>query len=111
MGRTSSTTPQGTLELLILRALADAPLHGVGVARRVEVLTRGEFRIPFGSLFPALHRLEGAGWLAAQWDASEHNRRAKFYTLTKAGRRRLATETAEWRRLVLVMTAALEAEP
>ena len=108
MARTSGTTPQGTLDLLILRALADEPLHGVGVARRVEQLTRGEFRIPFGSLFPALHRLQGSGWLAAQWDLSEHNRRAKFYTLTKAGRRRLAAETAEWRRLVLVMAAALE---
>jgi PadR family transcriptional regulator PadR len=109
MARTSACTPQGTLDLLILRALADTSRHGLGIARRVEQMTAGEFRVPFGSLFPALRRLEEAGWLAACWDASEHNRKAKFYTLTRAGRKRLDHETAEWQRLVVVMTRALEA--
>lgn len=109
MARTSASTPQGTLDLLILRALADSPRHGVAIARRVERLTEDAFRIPFGSLFPALRRLEEAGWLAARWDYSEHNRKARFYTLTRAGRKRLERETAEWQRLVMVMARALEA--
>lgn len=100
---------QGTLDLLILKALASGELHGLGVSRRIEQITGGTFRVQPGSLFPALHRLEEAGWLASVWQASENNRRAKFYTLTRAGRRQLGEETAQWNRIALAISRALEA--
>ena len=105
-----SKTPllQGTLDLLILKALALAELHGLGVSRRIEQTTRGTFQVKPGSLFPALHRMEEAGWLASSWGASENNRRAKYYRLTTTGRRQLAAETEEWTRVVSAMLAALE---
>lgn len=99
---------QGTLDLLILKALSLQPLHGLGVSRRVEQMTRGAYVIGPGSLFPALHRLEQRGWLSAIEGASENNRRARFYRLTAAGGRQLAAETEEWQRVVGVMRAALE---
>ena len=99
---------QGTLDLLILKALSLEPLHGLGVSRRVEQITRGAYRVGPGSLFPALHRLEQQGWLAASSGESENNRRAKYYRLTAAGRRQLAAETEEWTRVVGAMRAALE---
>jgi PadR family transcriptional regulator, regulatory protein PadR len=99
---------QGTLDLLILKALSLQPLHGLGVSRRIDQITRGAFVVGPGSLFPALHRLEERGWLEASWGESETNRRAKYYTITTAGRRQLATETAEWTRIVGAMAAALE---
>ena len=98
----------GTLDLLILKALSLQPLHGLGVARRVEQITSGAYSIGPGSLFPALHRLEEKGWLTAFSGESENNRRAKFYKLTAAGRKQLAVETEEWARVVGVMRAALE---
>ncbi|HVX38242.1 MAG TPA: PadR family transcriptional regulator [Gemmatimonadaceae bacterium] len=101
---------QGTLDLLILKALALQPLHGLGVSRRVEQITRGAYVVKPGSLFPALHRLEENGWLAADWGESENNRRAKFYKLTAAGRKQLAHEAAEWSRVAGAMHAALESE-
>src|SRR4029078_12500832 len=88
---------QGTLDLLILKSLALGELHGLGVSRRVEQLTRGTFDVGAGSLFPALHRLEGSGWLSSRWGVSENNRKAKFYRLTAAGRRQLDVETGEWK--------------
>jgi transcriptional regulator len=100
---------QGTLDLLILKALSLEPLHGLGVSRRVEQITRGAYTVGPGSLFPALHRLEEQGWLAASWGESENNRRAKFYRLTPAGRRQLTTESKEWHRVAGAMRAALEA--
>lgn len=100
---------QGTLDLLILKALSAGELHGLGVSRRVEQITQGTFVVQPGSLFPALHRLEEAGWLTSRWDASENNRRAKYYTLTKAGRRQLSTEAAHWNDIALAMARALEA--
>jgi len=100
---------QGTLDLLILKALASRQLHGLGVSRRIDQITGGTFVVQPGSLFPALHRLEEASWLASTWQASEHNRRAKYYTLTKSGRRQLGDETAEWNRIALAMSRALEA--
>jgi PadR family transcriptional regulator PadR len=100
---------QGTLDLLILKALASGPLHGLGVSRRIEQLTAGTFVVQPGPLFPALHRLEEAGWLTAAWEASENNRRAKYYTLTKTGRRQLGEETAQWHRIALAIARALEA--
>ena len=99
---------QGTLDLLILKALSLQPLHGLGVSRRVEQMTRGAYVIGPGSLFPALHRLEEKGWLVGTEGESENNRRAKYYQLTAAGRRQLRAETEEWQRVVGVMRAALE---
>lgn len=99
---------QGTLDLLILKALSLEALHGLGVSRRIEQITRGAFVVGPGSLFPALHRLEERGWLEAAWGESEANRRAKYYRLTTSGRRQLATETAEWTRIAVAMSAALE---
>lgn len=99
----------GTLDLLILKALSLEPLHGLGVARRVEQITQGAYSIGAGSLFPALHRLEDRGWLAGFDGQSENNRQAKFYKLTAAGRRQLATETDTWARVVDVMRVALDA--
>jgi transcriptional regulator len=100
---------QGTLDLLILKALAAGELHGLGVSRRVEQITGGTFRVQPGSLFPALHRLEEAGWLASTWQPSENNRRAKWYRLTAAGRRQLGEETAHWNAIALAIARALEA--
>jgi PadR family transcriptional regulator, regulatory protein PadR len=100
---------QGTLDLLVLKALALGELHGLGVASRVEQLTGGTFRVGPGSLFPALHRMEEAGWLASTWGASENNRRAKYYRLTSAGHRQLATETGEWNRVSAAISTALQA--
>ena len=99
---------QGTLDLLILRTLALAPNHGLGIARRIEQVTRGTFQVKPGSLFPALHRLEERGWLAAEWGDSENNRRAKYYRLTPSGRRRLKAETESWQRIALAIGRALE---
>jgi transcriptional regulator len=100
---------QGTLDLLILKALSLQPLHGLGVSRRIDQITQGAYTVGPGSLFPALHRLEEKGWLAGSEGESENNRRAKFYRLTPAGRRQLAVETDEWTRVVSAMRAALEA--
>jgi PadR family transcriptional regulator, regulatory protein PadR len=100
---------QGTLDLLILKALSAGELHGLGVSRRVEQITGGTFSVQPGSLFPALHRLEEAGWLTSNWQPSENNRRAKYYQLTKAGRRQLGQETAQWQRISMAIGKALEA--
>src|SRR5437667_2829121 len=109
MAKRDTALLQGTLDLLILKALATGELHGLGVSRRIEQITRGTFVVRPGSLFPALHRLEEAGWLASTWQPSENNRRAKYYELTRAGRKRLSDETSEWNRIALAMARALEA--
>jgi PadR family transcriptional regulator, regulatory protein PadR len=98
---------QGTLDLLILKALTLQQLHGMGVSRRIAQITGGAFDVKAGSLFPALHRLEQAGWLTSSWSQSETNRRAKFYALTKAGKRQLHTESERWERISLAMATAL----
>lgn len=98
---------QGTLDLLILKALALQELHGMGIARRIAQVTNGTFDVKPGSLFPALHRMEQAGWLNSSWGESETNRRAKFYSLTKAGRRQLQTESERWERISVAMASAL----
>src|SRR5437773_722918 len=98
---------QGTLDLLILKALAAGALHGLGVSRRIDQITRGTFVVQPGSLFPALHRLEEAGWLSSDWQPSENNRRAKYYALTKAGRRQLGEEVAQWNHIALAISRAL----
>ena len=109
MSQPRASLLQGTLDLLILKALSARELHGLGVSRRVEQITGGTFVVQPGSLFPALHRLEESGWLTSQWEASENNRRAKYYSLTKAGRRQLGESTEQWNRVALAMRKALEA--
>jgi PadR family transcriptional regulator, regulatory protein PadR len=99
---------KGTLDLLVLKALALGPLHGLGVSNRIEQITRGTFQVKPGSLFPALHRLEEAGWLTSTWGESENNRRAKYYRLTKAGQRQLRAETEDWQRISLAIANALQ---
>ncbi len=99
---------RGTLDLLILKALSLEPLHGVGISRRITQITRGAFQVSFGSLFPAVHRMEQEGWLEAEWRASENNRRAKYYRLTSSGRAQLKAEERDWKQLVRIMTAAVE---
>ena len=110
MPRSDAATPllQGTLDVLVLKALTLGELHGLGVARRVEQLTRGAYVVKPGSLFPALHRLEERGWLESEWGESENRRKAKYYRLTRAGRRQLAAETAAWERVAAVVTLALQ---
>jgi PadR family transcriptional regulator PadR len=104
-----ATLLQGTLDLLILKALAAGDLHGLGVSRRIEQITNGTFVVQPGSLFPALHRLEEAGWLTSTWESSENNRRAKYYSLTRTGRKQLGEETENWNRISLAIAQALEA--
>jgi transcriptional regulator len=104
-----ATLLQGTLDLLILKALSAGAQHGLGVSRRIEQVTGGTFSVQPGSLFPALHRLEEAGWLSSEWQPSENNRKAKYYTLTRTGRRQLGEETAQWKEISLAIARALEA--
>jgi transcriptional regulator len=98
---------QGTLDLLILEALRSSELHGLGISRRIEQTTNGTFQVKPGSLFPALHRMEHAGWLASSWGQSENNRRAKFYRLTRVGRRQLDVEIKQWERISMAIAYAL----
>jgi PadR family transcriptional regulator, regulatory protein PadR len=98
---------QGTLDLLVLKSLALGEMHGLGISRRIEQITKGAFCPQPGSLFPALHRLEEQGWLTSNWGESETNRRAKYYKLTKAGRRQLDEEVKEWNRISTAIGLAL----
>jgi PadR family transcriptional regulator, regulatory protein PadR len=100
---------QGTLDMMILKSLALDQMHGLGISRRIEQLTKGTFQVKPGSLFPALHRMEEEGWLTSSWGESENNRRAKYYRLTKTGRRQLDSETQRWGRISLAIARALEA--
>ena len=99
---------RGSLDLLVLKSLSLEPLHGVGIFRRIQQITNQTIEVSYGSLFPALHRLEQRGWLDAEWRTSEHSRQAKYYRLTKAGRKELEREEREWRRIVEAVIAALE---
>ncbi len=98
---------QGTLDLLVLKSLALEPLHGMGIARRIEQMTNGTFVVKAGALFPALHRMEEAGWLTSSWGESETNRRAKFYRLTKSGKSQSQSQAERWERISLAMASAL----
>jgi len=100
---------QGTLDLLILKSLSLGEMHGLGIARRVEQITQGAFLVKPGSLFPALHRMEEAGWLVSSWGESENNRRAKYYRLSAAGRRQLRAESRIWDRISVAIATALQA--
>jgi len=104
-----TTLLQGTLDLLILKSLVTGELHGLAVSRRIQQITAGTFDVKPGSLFPALHRMEEEGWISSFWGDSENNRRAKFYRLTKPGRKQLEVETKRWDRISLAIAQALQA--
>src|SRR5262249_5062798 len=110
MGKGAELLP-GTLDMLILKAVSLKPLHGYGVLLRIGQISGGALDIPQGSLYPALYRLEAQGLISTEWGESENNRRAKYYTMTPAGRKRLREETANWNRLVDAISAALETRP
>jgi PadR family transcriptional regulator PadR len=106
----SSDILQGTLDMLVLRALHLGPVHGLGVSDRIKQITRGVFVVKPGSLFPALYRLEQNGWIEGHWGESENNRKAKYYTLTRSGRAQLTKEKREWNRAFSAVNRLLEAE-
>ena len=99
---------QGTLDLLILKSLIAGEMHGLGISRRIQQITDGTFVVKPGSLFPALHRMEEEGWISSSWGESANNRRAKYYRLSKAGRKQLEVETKRWGRISWAITQALE---
>jgi PadR family transcriptional regulator PadR len=100
--------PQGTLDLLILKALSLGPMHGWAISERIHQVSRATLQIPQGSLYPALHRLERRGWITAQWGASDNNRKAKYYALSRTGRRQLASEANDWARLTAAVALVLD---
>jgi transcriptional regulator len=100
--------PQGTLDLLILRILSREPMHGWGIMQRLRDLTDDVFQVTPGSLFPALQRIEERGWASGRWDISENNRKAKYYAITRAGRRQLVAEQAHWNTIALAVARVLE---
>jgi PadR family transcriptional regulator, regulatory protein PadR len=100
--------PQGTLDLLILKALSLQPMHGWAISERIHEVSRATLQIPQGSLYPALHRLERRGWIDAEWGASDNNRKAKYYSLTRAGRKQLAVESEDWARLTQAVRLVLD---
>jgi PadR family transcriptional regulator PadR len=107
MPATHIDLPQGTLDLLILRTLALGPQHGWGISERVQQISADVLRIQQGSLYPALHRLERKGWIKPRWGTSENNRRAKFYELTRSGRRRLEAEEDAWKKMTAAVAQVL----
>jgi PadR family transcriptional regulator PadR len=108
MGQKRTDLLRGTLDLLVLKALSLDPLHGVGISRRITQITEGAFQVSFGSLFPALHRMEERGWVEAEWRSSDNNRRAKYYRLTSTGRAQLKAEERQWNLVVRIMAAAVQ---
>jgi len=102
--------PQGTLDLMVLKALALGPLHGYGIVQRLDQITRGTFQINPGTVFPALRRLDTAGFVTGEWGMTETNRRARFYTITRSGRRHLEGQMKEWKRRALAVRRVLRAE-
>ena len=110
MDKPNTDVIQGTLDMLILKTLSLEPMHGFGIARRVEQISRGVFKVNPGSLLTALERLERAGWLNSEWRQTENSRRAKFYSLTRAGEKQLELETEEWTRRASAIARLLKAE-
>ena len=110
MGEPNTDVIPGTMDLLILKTLSLGPMHGFGITRRVEQISQGVFKVNPGSLLTALQRLERAGWLDAEWRETENSRRAKFYSLTRAGRKQCAIETEDWRRRATAVARLLAAE-
>ena len=110
MAKSQPDLLQGTLDLLILKTLALGPMHGWGISQRIQQISDDVLRVNQGSLYPALHRLENAGWIHAEWGASENNRQAKFYKLTRAGAKQLREETAQWERMAGAVARILAVE-
>jgi transcriptional regulator len=110
MRETQAEVLRGTLDLLILKTLTLAPMHGWGISQRLQQMSHGMFEINQGSLYPALQRLEQKRWIKAEWETSEHNRRAKYYQLTARGRRALGEEMEQWRRYVGMVALILDAK-
>lgn len=110
MSEPNTDVIQGTLDMLILKTLSLQPMHGFGIGRRIEQVSRGVFKVNPGSLLTALKRLERAGWLDSQWGRTENSRRAKYYRLTRAGRKQLEVETGDWSRRVSAVARLLRAE-
>jgi PadR family transcriptional regulator PadR len=108
MAESPLALPQGTLDLLILKALALEPLHGWAISERLEQISSGALQVGQGSLYPSLHRLERRGWLKTRWETTDANRRAKYYDLTRRGRKQLESATADWRRLTHVIGGVLD---
>ena len=109
MKETTSDVLQGTLDLMVLKTLESlGPLHGYGIARRIEQISDGVIELNQGTIYPALLRLQQRGWIKAEWGSSENNRRAKYYSLTRTGRRQLATETEDWERISAVIARLLQ---
>lgn len=108
MAKTKSDILQGTLDMLILKTLALGPMHGWGISQRIQQVSQGVLCINQGSLYPALHRLEQQGWIAAEWGSSENNRQAKYYSLTKAGQKQLQEETQNWERISVAIAQVLQ---
>lgn len=112
MGDSPADVHYGTLDLMVLKTLDTlGPLHGYGIARRIEQVAQGSLALNQGTIYPALVRLEARGWISSDWGTSDNNRRARFYTLTKAGRKQLATEIAYWTRTVAIVSRLLEHQP
>ncbi len=112
MAPADADIPYGTLYLMVLKTLdAMGPLHGYAVARRIEQVVQGALALNQGTIYPALLRLEQKGWIKSEWGTSENNRRARFYEITRAGKKQLAAETESWERTVTIMTRMLEHEP
>src|SRR3954452_9362822 len=108
MGSNSPELLQGTLDMLLLKALQLGPLHGYAIARRVQQFSDNVLKVEEGSLYPALHRMEERGWVESEWGVSENNRRSKFYQLTRKGRKQLALETEEWKKVAAAITRVME---
>jgi PadR family transcriptional regulator PadR len=109
MAKTKSDLLQGTLDMLILKTLALEPMHGWGISQRIQQTSSGVLNVNQGSLYPALYRLEDQGWIASEWGSSENNRQAKYYRLTRAGRKQLDEETANWQRLSAAIDQIMQA--
>src|SRR5499425_996853 len=109
MAKTKSDLLQGTLDMLILKTLVSEPMHGWGISQRIQQTSSGVLNVNQGSLYPALYRLEEQGWITAEWGSSDNNRQAKYYKLTRAGRKQLEEETANWQRLAAAIEQVLQA--
>ena len=109
MGREKPELPQGTLDMLVLKALSLGPMHGYGIGQRIQQMAEDMLQVEEGTLYPALYRIEERGWIESEWGVSENNRRARFYTLTRAGRKQLAREESQWQHMSLAINKVMQA--
>jgi PadR family transcriptional regulator PadR len=109
VGKQKPELPQGTLDMLVLKALSLGPMHGYGIGRRIQQLAENMLQVEEGTLYPALYRIEKRGWIESEWGVSENNRRARFYKLTRAGRKQLAVEESQWDHLSLAIRKVMQA--